>query len=71
MPENVQLSEAQIIEMRGQLRCDLCDECFTCGPHEEIGEFAAPMGVHCTGQPEYESVIAHAQCGLGAGYEIA
>jgi hypothetical protein len=60
-------SDEELEEIRGQTNCDICGERFTLDPHEEIGEFALPF------DPDYPtgSVVAHAQCGLDAGYEIA
>lgn len=50
---------------------DVCGECELCGEHydrngppsrSEVGEFVSDSGEH---------VIAHAQCGLDAGYPLA
>lgn len=47
-------------------KCDLCDEPYDARSplpsRNEVGEFVAPDGTH---------VIAHAQCGITSGYELA
>lgn len=51
--------------------CEICGERFTGHVHEEIGEFYDPR--QAAGDPEILSdhFIAHAQCGLSAGLELA
>lgn len=53
-------------DLYGPSDCDLCGERLdwtgTVLTHCEIGEFVSPDGEHC---------IAHAQCGLDAGYPLA
>lgn len=45
------------------LKCEICEE--TLRDNDEVGEFFDPA------KPEEDSKVAHAQCGLSAGMEVA
>lgn len=51
------------LELFGASECGLCGEKLRM--IDEVGEFYNPT------MPDVESVIAHAQCGFDAGWELA
>lgn len=58
-------NKAKVIERWGQEKCDICGEPFTLKPTEEVAEWYDPgdgINLH---------YIAHAQCGIDKGFELA
>ena len=64
-------NKARMKELWGESECQICGEPFR-SIHDEVGEFCEPGG-DTDGNPRsvFEHKIAHAQCGLDAGMELA